>query len=107
MLGSLLERTKGARGAVFCDFEGEFVELVIADPRLSDYDMKVFGAHAAAWLNLETGVQELRIRCSRGTLLCRSLRDGYYLVLLLAEGRPSGAAAFELQRTAAELAREL
>src|SRR5438477_7740603 len=44
MLGSLLERTKGARGAVFCDFEGEFVELVIADPAISDYDMKICGA---------------------------------------------------------------
>jgi predicted regulator of Ras-like GTPase activity (Roadblock/LC7/MglB family) len=116
MLGSLVERTKGARGAVFCDVEGEFVELVIADPHLSDYEMKIFGAQvAAAWLNLENGssergagsMVEMKIHCAQGTLLCRNLRDGYYLVLLLARGVPSGAAAFELQRTAAEMSTAL
>jgi predicted regulator of Ras-like GTPase activity (Roadblock/LC7/MglB family) len=107
MLGSLVERIKGARGAVFCDFEGEFVELVIRDPQLSDYDMRVFGAQVAAWLNLQGGVLEMKVRCAEGTLLCRSLRDGYYLVLLLGKDVPSGVAAFELQRTAAEISREL
>ena len=116
MLGSLVERTKGARGVVFCDYEGEFVELVIADPLLSAYDMKVFGAQVAAtWLNLHTGasehgagdIVEMKIHCAQGTLLCANLRDGYYVVLLLARGIPSGAAAFELRRTAAQLATEL
>jgi hypothetical protein len=78
--------------------------------------MKVFGAQvAAAWSNLHDGAREtgagdmveLHIQCSGGTLLCRGLRDGYYLVLLLTRGVPSGAAAFELSRTAAEIAREL
>src|SRR5215470_479527 len=54
MLDELVARAQGARGAVFCDFEGEFVELVVADPALTDYDMKVYGAHmAAAWVNLQ------------------------------------------------------
>ncbi|HUJ27975.1 MAG TPA: hypothetical protein VLW85_18265, partial [Myxococcales bacterium] len=54
MLDELLAQAPGARGAVFCDFEGEFVELVIRDPALTDYDMKVYGAHmAAAWMNLQ------------------------------------------------------
>jgi predicted regulator of Ras-like GTPase activity (Roadblock/LC7/MglB family) len=115
-LGSLVERTKGARGAVFCDCEGEFVELVTADPQLSDYDMRVFGAQvAAAWLNLHNGasergaggIVEMKIHCAQGTLLCRNLRDGYYLVLLLARGFPSSAAAFELKLAAAEVASEL
>ncbi|MGZ6143390.1 MAG: hypothetical protein ACXWLM_08625 [Myxococcales bacterium] len=116
MLSSLVERAPGARGAVFCDFEGEFVELVVRDPELSEYDMKVFGAQmAAAWLNLQThgtqhgagGIVEMRLGCSGGTLLCRSLRDGYYVVLLIAQGIPSALAAFELQHAAAELASQL
>jgi predicted regulator of Ras-like GTPase activity (Roadblock/LC7/MglB family) len=116
LLTSLVERTKGARGAVFCDFEGEFVELVIADSRLTDYDMKIFGAQvAAAWLNLHNGasergaggIVEMKIHCAGGTLLCRNLRDGYYMVLVLAEGVPSGAAAFELRVTAEEVSTEL
>jgi hypothetical protein len=116
MLTSLLERTPGARGAVFCDFEGEFVDLVVRDPAISEYDMKVFGAQmAAAWLNLQNGssergaggIIEMRLGCAGGTLLCRALRDGYYVVLLIEKGRTSGVAAFELQHTAVEIAAEL
>jgi hypothetical protein len=78
--------------------------------------MKVYGAHmAAAWVNLQTGstqrgagaILEMRLGCSGGTLLCRSLRDGYYVVLLLARGRPSAPAAFALEHTAAEMSSEL
>ncbi len=116
MLSSLVERAPGARGAVFCDFEGEFVELVVRDPGLSEYDMKVFGAQmAAAWLNLQNnssergagGIVEMRLGCAGGSLLCRSLRDGYYVVLLVARGTPSALAAFELQHAAAEIAGHL
>ncbi len=116
MLSTLVSRARGARGAVFCDFEGEFVELVVKDPELTDYDMRVFGAQmAAAWLNLQThatdhgagGIVEMRLGCAGGTLLCRNLRDGYYVVLLLARGTPSAAAAFELQATAAEIVSQL
>ena len=112
MLTSLVERAPGARGAVFCDYEGEFVELVVRDPVLSEYELKVFGAQlAAALLTLEEnsnqrgagGVVELRLLCSAGTLLCRSLRDGYYVVLVVQGGRPSAHAAFELGHTAAEM----
>jgi len=116
MLQALVEKAPGARGAVFCDYEGEFVELVVRDPTLSDYDMKIFGAQlAAAWLDLQTratergagAAVEMRLGCAGGTLLCRSLRDGYYVVLLLKGGTPSALAAFELQHAATELASQL
>ncbi len=116
MLSSLVERAPGARGAVFCDYQGEFVELVVRDPTLSEYDMRVFGAQmASAWLSLESnstgrgagGIIELRLGCAAGTLLCRSLRDGYYLVLVVAPGRPSAHAAFELRHAAAEISAQL
>jgi hypothetical protein len=115
-LTTLVERAQGARGAIFCDREGESVELVVRDRGLSEYDMKVFGAQlAAAWLDLEDnssecgagGILELRLRCAEGTLLCRSLQEGYYVVLLVAKGAPSAAAAFLLRNAAGEMAREM
>jgi hypothetical protein len=122
-LQQLVARSPGARGAVLCDLQGEFVELWRAEqpPRgcgeLSQYELQIVGAQlASAWLNLETGsVQrgagsavEMRLRCEAGTLLCRVLRDGYYLVLLLAPGRPSaGPASFALREAAEQVLAEL
>jgi predicted regulator of Ras-like GTPase activity (Roadblock/LC7/MglB family) len=116
ILSSLIERAPGARGAIFCDYEGEFVDLALSDPQLSEYELKVFGAQmAAAWINLHDGattrgaggIEEMRLGCEGGTLLCRALPDGYYVVLVLQPRSPSGAASFELARSSRELAAEL
>lgn len=116
MLSSLVERAPGARGAVFCDYEGEHVALVARDPALSEYDLKVFGAHmASAWFDVQKhasaqgagGIVELRIGCAAGTLLCRALPDGYYVMLVVEGGKPSAHAAFELRHTADEIASAL
>lgn len=122
MLTGLVERAPGARGAVFCDPEGEFVALHIRDPQpdgcgvLTHYDMRVFGAHlAAVWLELEGrgpdqgvgGMVELKLSCDGGTMLLRALRDGYYLLLLCAPGAQTGAAAFVLAETALQVAQEI
>jgi len=113
MLTSLVERAPGARGAIFCDYEGESVELVLRDAQLSEYEMKVFGAQlASVWSDLSTTAKEngagalveLRVGCAEGSLLCRSLPDGYYVVLLVARGAPSASAAFALRSTAGEIA---
>ena len=121
-LRHLLLRAPGARGAVFCDGEGEAVDLLVADPQpegcapLSRYDLQLAGAQvAAAWLHLHAGsvergagkAVELQLRCDAGTLLCRVLREEYYLVLLLARGTPPSAAAFALRGAAALVAAEL
>jgi hypothetical protein len=116
LLGSLVAKAPGARGAIFCDYEGEAVELVVRDESLSEYDMKVCGAQlAAAWLALQSnsaeagagGIVELRLACAGGTLLCRALPEGYYVVLLIGKGAPSAPAAFALRGTAREMAAEL
>ena len=114
LLKDLVTRAAGARGAVFCDHEGEFVQLVIQDPALTDYDLRCYGAHlAATWLSLQSGlggaggIVELKIDCDGGALLCRALRDGYYLVLLLAHGAATASAAFEMRRVAEAVSREL
>jgi hypothetical protein len=116
MLTSLVERAPGARGAIFCDYEGESVALAVRDAALPEYDLKVFGAQlAAVWLTLRTDaseggggtVAELRVGCASGTLLCRSLPDGYYVALLVAAGAPPSPAAYALRATAKELATAL
>jgi hypothetical protein len=121
-LRDLLLRAPGARGAVFCDGEGEAVDLLIADPQpqgcgaLTRYDLQLAGAQvAAAWLHLHAGsvergagrAIELQLRCEAGTLLCRVLRDDYYLVLLLAPGRAASTAAFAVRAAAAAVTAEL
>ena len=116
LLRGLVERTKGARGAIFCDYEGEFVDLAIGDPTLSEYELKVFGAQlTASWITLNSaasqrgagGIIELRLACKNGTLLCNALPDGYYVVLVLRSNQPPAPAAFQLRKTSIELAAEL
>jgi predicted regulator of Ras-like GTPase activity (Roadblock/LC7/MglB family) len=116
MLTTLVERVAGARGAVFCDHEGESVELVLRDPQLSEYEMKIAGAQlAAVWLSLQEGAkasgigatQELHVSCASGSLICRALPEGYYVVLLIGRGAPVSAAEFELRATASEIASAL
>ena len=116
MLTTLVERVAGARGAVFCDHEGESVELVLRDPQLSEYELKIAGAQlAAVWLSLQDSssqsgigvMQELQVSCASGGLICRSLPDGYYVVLLIGRGAPMATAGFELRATAAEIAAAL
>jgi hypothetical protein len=116
MLTALVERVAGARGAVLCDREGESVELVIGDPALSPYEMRVFGAQLAA---VSLAVQEagrergagalleLAAGCAAGSLLCRTLPEGYYVVLLVGRGAPRATASFELGSAAAEMAPEI
>jgi hypothetical protein len=121
-LQELVLRAPGARGAVFCDGEGESVELVVAEPPpggcqgLTPDDLKLTGAQvASAWLHLHTGslergagsAVELQLRCDKGSLLCRVLREDYYLVLVLAPGNPPAAAAFALREAAARVVADL
>ena len=116
MLTALVGRVPGALGAVFCDHEGESVDLVVADSAISEYEMKVYGAQvAAAWLSTKESAAErgagplleLQAACAAGSLLCRSLPDGYYVVLVLGARAPIAPAAFELRAAAAEIAREI
>jgi predicted regulator of Ras-like GTPase activity (Roadblock/LC7/MglB family) len=114
LLTALLSRVPFARGAIFCDQEGESIELAIANGRLTEFELKVFGAQlAAAFVSLDAtakgrgagGFLEMRLSSDRGSLLACALPDGYYVLLVLDRG--SAAAGFELRRTARELAAEL
>jgi hypothetical protein len=122
LLAELVAQAKGARGAVFCGHDGEFVDLLVARPQppgcgdLSEYDLKIIGAQLAApWLRLQEGSAnggaggaiDMGMRCGAGNLLCTRLPDRYYLVLVLAPSAQAARAAFVLRRAADKLAREL
>jgi len=116
MLTTLVDRVPQARGAVFCDHEGESVEVVIRDSSLPEYEMKVAGAQlAAVWLSLQESARkcgagallELQVGCAAGSLVTRSLPDGYYVVLLVGRGGLGASAAFALRSAAREIAAEL
>jgi hypothetical protein len=116
MLTTLVKRVPMARGAVFCDHEGESVELVIHDDALSEYELKVAGAQlASVWLGLQGSARdcgagtllELQVRCGAGSLLCRALPDGYYVVLVVGRGGSGASAAFALRSAATQIASEL
>ena len=124
MLSRLTGRVPQARGAIFCDHEGESVEWALAEvppagnPALSEYELKLCGAQlAAAWLLLDERTQqagggkvrELEVRTSHGTIIARAVAEGYYAVLLLAPNAhaPTARAAFALRETARELASEM
>lgn len=122
LLAELVANAPGARGAIFCDYEGENVDLAVADPQpprcgpLSVYDLKVCGAQfAAVWLLLQERNQtqgagslcELRVRAEHGTLLCRSVKDGYYVTLLLSPSSSATGAGLSLARIALRFADEM
>jgi hypothetical protein len=122
LLTELVARTPGARGAIFCDHEGESVELALvrAPPPdcepLTPFDLRICGAQfAAVWLLLEEQssqkeaghLQEVKVRSGDGTMLCRVVKDGYYVMLLLAPKSASERSAVELRRLAERFAAEM
>jgi hypothetical protein len=122
LLGALVADVPGARGAIFCDYEGESVDLHVASPQppgcgeLSLYDLKVCGAQlTAAWLLLQDRSKDhgagrldsLRLSADHGTLLCAAAKEGYYVTLLLAPRAPTAAAALALARLARVFAGEM
>jgi hypothetical protein len=122
LLDQLVAGVGAARGAVFCDREGEHVVLSIRSPppagcgALSEYDLKLCGAQVAASLLLLATLNEreragdtaqVRVLCEHGALLCRLLPGRYYLTLLLAPGGRWGRAAWLLEETARAVTAEL
>ena len=97
-----MDAVPGARGAVFCDAQGEAVSSVGASGRespetLDDYELRVTGAQLATPLDQVEqarehlgAARELVVRGPGETLVVQLLKDGYYLVVCLA---PSALAA--------------
>ncbi len=106
LLQALVDATPGARGAIFCDQQGEHVELALAREApggvapLTPFDMKICGAHLAAPLvalfeapGKPGETLQMRWLCEGGTLLCHLLPGRYYVALLVTKGGRNARAA--------------
>ena len=114
LLTNLLVEVPGAQGAVFLDAEGESVELV--SRQATAYELKLEGAYhgiflrKAAHLADLTGAGELERLAIAGTqmqVMCRALKDGYYLVLILEPGTSTAIAGQALSRASDNFNREI
>lgn len=120
ILKALVKSVPGARGAVFCDGEGETVRCVGASGRAAldstdDYELRVAGAQLAEPLDIARGRAtellgnpvELCVRGRHETLLVRTLPDGYYLVLCLAPNALPAVGLARLREAAMRVRREM
>ena len=112
LLNRLLEDIPGAVGAIITDWEGEAVDQVA---RISDYDIKVFGAHKGVILNLlrealsriDSGeLEEVMIRTDQSKTLIAPLSADYCLVLSLGPEAIAARAAYKMHSCVAELRSE-
>ncbi len=108
LLNNLLVAVPGAEGAIFLDPEGEFVELV--SRRATPYELKLEGAYHGIFLRQAArlaalagagGLERLTIGGRHMQVMSRSLKRGYYLVLVL-EPAASSAVAGEAMRQASD-----
>jgi hypothetical protein len=117
--GDILQRVIQAhpsvQGVLFCDEEGELVDLARAPGSTQDlYELKVLAATGAAWLRTATrvgggrseGVRQ-RLLHQRARVLLHGLPDHYYLLALVDGTAPSAVVERSLQRAARETRAEM
>ena len=114
LLTNLLADVPEALGVIFLDHEGEAIEWVTRHGE--PYEIKVEGAfHSVFKRRLaapmeEAGGGELRayeLAGDRLTALTRVLSDGYYVVLVMENGRGTARARYRLERVSQILEREI
>jgi predicted regulator of Ras-like GTPase activity (Roadblock/LC7/MglB family) len=100
ILADLLAHTEGALAAIFVDWEGETVELMSARDYERD-DLKIVAAQQAVFFtrlrriceNTSVGTPDrFKLAFARTTVLSCDVKDGYYVVLLLAPNANEGLA---------------
>jgi predicted regulator of Ras-like GTPase activity (Roadblock/LC7/MglB family) len=117
ILGDLLRNAEGAIGAIFLDHEGESVAL--RSERIFDigeYGLKAIGAYSGMFLNQARRLCEnvdggepdrLTISFEHAKVLSCSLKDGYYLVLVMDAHANEGLAWQHIGQTRATLMAEI
>ncbi len=112
LLNRLLEDIPGALGAIIIDWEGEAVDQVA---RISDYDIKLLGAHSGIILHLlretltriDSGeLEEVVFRTGDNKTLIAPLTEDYLLVLHLGAEAIVARATFRAGRCVDELRHE-
>src|SRR5258708_5371552 len=113
----MLQSTGGAIGAVFLDSEGESVEVLSARPfDTNDHDLRVIGAYAGIFLSQLRRITDstnagaarrYKIDFAASKILCRDLKDGYYLVLVVDAEAVEGMVWQGLEQCCARLLGEM
>lgn len=115
ILDQLLATCGGSLAVMFCDYEGEMVELV-CDRDLSDHDLRIIGAYHAIYLTklrnmceqMDTGKpQRFKLEFEATKMLSYDLKDGYYVVLLVAPDANEGIAWQSLRKCQERLLAEM
>ncbi len=112
LLEGLVRSLPGARVALLLDAEGE----VVVEAGARDYSARLIGAYQGIALATARRTAEryrngevecLLCRYSAASVILRSLRDGYYLVLALEPGAHAGLALQRAARWGERVAAEL
>ena len=108
----MVRSVPGAEGALLLDSEGE----VVVQAGAGDYRHRLVGAYQGISLAVARrigtrhglgAVESLTCRYSRGALILRPLKDGYYFVLAIAPGDGLAAAARRSESTRRRIDQEL
>ncbi|MBI3753073.1 MAG: hypothetical protein HY266_03380 [Deltaproteobacteria bacterium] len=123
ILKTLVEKTRGATGAILLDWEGE----AVADfSKISDIDLPAIGAHKDIILNrtrdaltrlkgenmspnafIGDGVKTIGISTELAKIALSTIKEGYYLVVTMEKNKPLGMAFFESKKAIKDIEREM
>ena len=112
VLNQLLDDIPGAKGVIILDWEGEAVDQAA---HISDYDMKVIGAHCGIVVQrlkemlqrVDSGTfEEIVFRYEAEKTIVASLSDDYFLLVQLAGDCVTAIAANRIKCCVADLRQE-
>ena len=114
IIKELVDSTGGATDAIFVDWEGEAVDQYSVSDDI--YRIKVVGAHKGVMLKLINDAQEatgnekadsVSVRMQDASVLMASVKDGYYVALVLDKSAMLCKASFLMKKAVTELALEM
>lgn len=114
ILEGLVDRTYGARGAVFLDKDGEVVQHYLAPKSRAELDL--IGAYHGITLStckkfaeeVDMGIVEVMIcKYSETTCIIKTLHEGYFVLLALSPQGNIGQAMYILNEVADEINAEM
>ncbi len=123
ILKTLVEKTRGATGAILLDWEGEAVADFAKSP---DIDLPAIGAHKGIILNLTRDaltrlkgenmspnafvgddVKTIGISTELAGIALSTVKGGYYLVVTVEKNKPLGIVFFESKKAIKDIEREM
>lgn len=110
----LVEHVPGATSAIFVDWEGEAVDQYSIKEEV--YQLKVVGAYKGVMLNFinkahtSTGIgiaETVIVRMENYSVLISSVKDGYFVLLILSPDALISRARYRIRRAVSALLNEM